>query len=74
MSPVLAIADTRILAPKSDGVLYLTRWRHTHRNAVLNGLRLLQSVGARVTGIGERPLGLYDHVDDWRTEPRLPAP
>ena len=50
-APVLAIADTRILAPKSDGVLYLTRWRHTHRNAVLNGLRLLQSVGARVTGV-----------------------
>ncbi|CAN5153095.1 polysaccharide biosynthesis tyrosine autokinase [soil metagenome] len=50
-APVLAIADTRILAPKSDGTLFLTRWRHTHRNAVLAGLRQLQSVGAPITGV-----------------------
>lgn len=50
-APVLAIADTRILAPKCDGVLFLTRWRNTHRNAVLSGLKQLQSVGARVTGV-----------------------
>ncbi len=27
-----------------------------------------------LTGLANRPLGLYDQVEQWRTEPRVPAP
>jgi len=58
-----------------------SRLREIHRLVVDDAtlLPLWQTVNhlayhKSLTGVGERPLGLYDHVDDWRTEPRLPAP
>ena len=50
-APVLPVADTRVIAPKADVVLFLARWRRTPRKAVENALKQLRSVGARVPGV-----------------------
>lgn len=49
--PILAVADARILAPSVDAIVYLVRWNHTRRAAVIEGLRDLRSVGGRIAGI-----------------------
>ena len=50
-APVLAVADTRILCPKADAVLLLTRWRRTPRQAVLAALRALNPQDTFIAGI-----------------------
>jgi len=50
-APILPIADTRVLAPKSDVVVFLAHWRKTPRKAVENGLQQLDAVGAHIAGI-----------------------
>ena len=50
-APVLAVADTRVLAAKADAVLFLTRWNRTPRKAASAGIRELLSVGAEVVGV-----------------------
>lgn len=49
--PVLAVSDTRALAPLADRVVYLVRWNATPRDAVRNGLRVLRDSGARLVGV-----------------------
>ena len=48
--PTLAVTDARILAARSDAVVYAVRWDHTPRGAVLEGLRELQNVNAPLAG------------------------
>ena len=50
-APVLAVADTRILAAKADTVVFLTRWRSTPLKAVSNSLKLLDKACAHVAGV-----------------------
>lgn len=50
-APVLAVADTRILAARTDAVVFLTRWRATPRKAVGASLKLLDQAGAHVAGV-----------------------
>lgn len=50
-APVLAVADTRILASKADTVVFLTRWRTTPQKAITNSLKLLNKAGAHVAGV-----------------------
>ncbi len=50
-APVLPVADTRVIAPKADVVLFLAQWKRTPRKAIENALKQLQSVGAHVPGI-----------------------
>ncbi len=50
-APVLAVAETRVLAQKADAVVVLARWRETSRNAVRSGLHLLEQAGARIVGV-----------------------
>lgn len=50
-APVLAVADTRILAVKADTVVFLTRWRATPQKAITNSLKLLDQAGAHVAGV-----------------------
>ncbi|MHB8286434.1 MAG: GumC family protein [Caulobacteraceae bacterium] len=50
-APVLAVADTRVLSPRADVVLFLTKWRKTSRHAVLAALRGLNSPGTFVAGV-----------------------
>jgi polysaccharide biosynthesis transport protein len=49
--PVLAVADPRILAQSVDAVVYLVRWNGTRQGAVVEGLRDLHSVNAKIAGI-----------------------
>lgn len=50
-APVLPVVDTRILARKADATIMLLRWRKTPRNAVTGALSLLETAGAKVTGV-----------------------
>ncbi|WP_421729255.1 GumC family protein [Brevundimonas sp.] len=50
-APVLAVADTRVLAARSDATVFLTRWRKTPEKAVSAALKLLDQSGAHVAGI-----------------------
>ncbi|MCR5876532.1 CpsD/CapB family tyrosine-protein kinase [Phenylobacterium sp. J426] len=49
--PVLAVADTRVIAKQADGVIFLVRWQKTPARAARLALDGLQSVGARVIGV-----------------------
>jgi len=49
-APVLAVADTRVLASLADVVVLLVRWRKTARKAAEASLKLLTSVNAYVAG------------------------
>lgn len=66
--PVLAIADSRILARAADRVIYLVRWNTTPRDAVRNGLKLLRETRAPVFGtvlsqVNRRRHARYDYGD-----------
>jgi len=50
-APVLAVADTRVLAARSDAVVFLTRWRKTPEKAISTSLKLLSQSGAHVAGV-----------------------
>ena len=49
--PTLVLADARILSALCDAVVYALRWDSTPREAVLEGLRELDSVDAPIAGI-----------------------
>jgi polysaccharide biosynthesis transport protein len=50
-APVLAVADTRVLATLSDTTVLLARWRKTPEKAVANAIKLLAQAGAPVAGL-----------------------
>lgn len=50
-APVLPVADTRILAPKADTVLFLARWRRTPQHAIEAAFRLFEGAGAHIGGV-----------------------
>jgi capsular exopolysaccharide synthesis family protein len=50
-APVLPVADTRVLAPKADAVIFLARWRKTPQQAIESAFRLLQGTGAHLGGV-----------------------
>lgn len=50
-APVLAIAETRVLASLSDAVVFLTRWRKTPAKAADAALRALEQSNAVVAGV-----------------------
>lgn len=49
--PLLAVADTRLLASLADAFLFVTRWRKTPTASVTLALELLNSTGAAVAGL-----------------------
>jgi capsular exopolysaccharide synthesis family protein len=49
--PVLALADTRILAPQADAVVMLARWRKTPKKAIEGAMRALLAADAVVAGV-----------------------
>jgi Mrp family chromosome partitioning ATPase len=49
--PVLAVSDPLVLSRLADFTLFLVRWNHTPRTAVLGALRKLRSAGVRVGAI-----------------------
>jgi succinoglycan biosynthesis transport protein ExoP len=50
-APVLPVADTRVLAPKADTVVFLARWRKTPQHAIEAAFRLLSNTGAHIGGV-----------------------
>ena len=50
-APILPVADTRILAPKADVVVFLARWRKTPQHAIEAAFRQLAGTGAHIGGI-----------------------
>jgi len=50
-APLLAIADTRVLAPSADAVVMLARWKKTPIKAILAALSLLKGRGIFVAGV-----------------------
>jgi capsular exopolysaccharide synthesis family protein len=50
-APVLPVADTRILAPKADAMIFLARWRKTPQHAIEAAFRLLSGTGAHMGGV-----------------------
>jgi len=50
-APVLPVADTRVLAPKADAVVFLARWRKTPQHAIEAAFRLLSGTGAHLAGV-----------------------
>lgn len=49
-APILAIADTRVLATKADVVVLLARWRKTSEHALRAAIKLLPS-DVRIAGV-----------------------
>ncbi len=50
-APVLAVADTRVLCPRADAVLFLIRWRKTPRKAIAAALKALTSGSSYISGM-----------------------
>jgi exopolysaccharide transport family protein len=50
-APILPVADTRVLAPKADAVVFLARWRKTPQHAIEAAFRLLAGTGSHVAGV-----------------------
>lgn len=50
-APVLAVAESRIVAAAADAVIVAVRWRRTPVRTVELGLERLEQFGARVTGV-----------------------
>lgn len=49
--PTLAATDAQLLSRIADQIVFVIRWNHTPRDAVLTALSYLQKVGVRVAGI-----------------------
>ena len=49
--PALAVADPRIVSAHADAVVYIVRWDHTPRGAVLEGLKELRRINAPIAGV-----------------------
>ena len=48
--PVLIVTDARVVSRHADAVVYTVRWDETPRNAVKEGLKELEAIGAPVIG------------------------
>jgi exopolysaccharide transport family protein len=49
--PTVPVADTRVLAPKADAILFVARWRKTAAQTVRLALRQLDGSGAHIGGV-----------------------
>lgn len=51
LPPVLQVAEARVIAAVSDGVVLLTRWKHTSRQAIEFAITVLTRSGNPVLGL-----------------------
>lgn len=49
--PVLAVPDARVIGQSVDSILYTVKWDSTSRRQVFQGLKSLEDVGAKATGL-----------------------
>jgi Mrp family chromosome partitioning ATPase len=50
-APIMPLADTRVLAPLADSVLFVTRWGRTPASVVRNAMEQLRAHGANISGV-----------------------
>lgn len=67
--PVLAVSEARVLALKSDAVVFLLRWRVTPLNAVRAALKLLAGAGGKVIGVGLTQVDMRQQVTQGYGDP-----
>ena len=68
--PVLAVPDARIIGQSVDAILYTVKWDSTSHRQVLEGMRSLESVGAKISGfvlaqISTRGMKRYGHGESY---------
>jgi capsular exopolysaccharide synthesis family protein len=68
-APILPVIDGRMLAQKADVVLLLVRWRHTPEKAARIAVRLLQDVGAQVSGVALSQVDLKAQIKSGYGDP-----
>ncbi len=61
-APVLAVADTRVLAPRADVVLFIARWRKTSKNAIRSALKALENADTFVAGFALTQVNLHEQA------------
>lgn len=49
--PIVAVADSRLLAPQVDACVMVVRWAKTNRDVVALATKQLQEAGGRISGI-----------------------
>ncbi|MEC9432462.1 MAG: polysaccharide biosynthesis tyrosine autokinase [Pseudomonadota bacterium] len=49
--PVLAVPDSRVIAPLADAVIYCVRWNSTHKDLVRHGLAQFAQIKVRIAGL-----------------------
>jgi Mrp family chromosome partitioning ATPase len=67
--PVLAVSEARVLALKSDAVVFLLRWRKTPLNAARAALKLLGAAGGKVIGVGFTQVDMRQQVKQGYGDP-----
>lgn len=69
--PLLAVADTRHIAPHVDAFLFVTRWAKTPKDSVATAVGLLRSTGTPVAGLvlTQAPLGAAVEPQAFSTAP-----
>jgi Mrp family chromosome partitioning ATPase len=49
--PVLAVPDSRVIGQFVDAVVYTVLWNFTTQRQVVNGIKSLENVGVRISGL-----------------------
>ncbi len=58
--PVLVVSDARVIAPLVDATLFVARWNSTSLKNVRDGLRSLEDIRAKATGLVLSQVSLKD--------------
>jgi len=61
--PVMAVSDPRVLAPRSEAVLFIVQWAKTKRENVVYALRQLAENGAKVAGVVVTQVNVKKHAE-----------
>lgn len=63
-APVLAVADTRVLATLAEQTLFVVRWASTSHRVAASALRQLFEAGAHVAGVALMAVDVKAHAKD----------
>ncbi len=63
-APVLAVADTRVLATLAEQTLFVVRWASTSHRVAASALRQLFEAGAQVAGVALMAVDVKAHAKD----------
>jgi succinoglycan biosynthesis transport protein ExoP len=63
-APVLAVADTRVLATLAEQTLFVVRWASTSHRVAASALRQLVEAGAHIAGVALMAVDVKAHAKD----------